>query len=124
MCHGNPRSALASRRGLPHRTNHRVFDGLVRCAGDGDDPVQPGAAKQPDQDRPAAHHDNVYLSDFGISHSDAAAARMTATGQFLGTVAYMAPEQATGRVTGRSDQYSLACVAFELLSGVLPFPAP
>jgi len=42
---------------------------------------------------------------------------------FVGTPYYVAPEQiAGGRVDGRADQYSLACAAFELLSGAPPFP--
>jgi serine/threonine-protein kinase len=43
-------------------------------------------------------------------------------GSFMGTPAYMAPEQIEGQdVDGRADQYSLACVAFELLTGAVPF---
>jgi serine/threonine-protein kinase len=63
-------------------------------------------------DRP----DHVYLSDFGLSKG-VQSARLTASGQFLGTPDYIAPEQIEGRpVDGRADQYALACVAFELLT--------
>ena len=48
---------------------------------------------------------------------------LTGSGQFLGTPNYAAPEQIQGRpVDGRADEYSLACAAFELLSGSPPFP--
>ena len=60
--------------------------------------------------------DHVYLSDFGLSKG-AQSARLTASGQFLGTPDYIAPEQIEGLpVDGRADQYALACVAFELLT--------
>jgi predicted ATPase/serine/threonine protein kinase len=66
--------------------------------------------------------DHVYLADFGLSKAGSPSVRLTRTGMFLGTVAYMAPEQIEGReVDGRTDQYALACAAFELLSGVVPF---
>src|SRR5580700_6743165 len=66
--------------------------------------------------------DHVYLADFGLSKARSPSVRLTRTGMFLGTVAYMAPEQIEGReVDGRTDQYALACSAFELLSGVVPF---
>jgi predicted ATPase/class 3 adenylate cyclase len=66
--------------------------------------------------------DHVYLADFGLSKARSPSVRLTRTGMFLGTVAYMAPEQIEGReVDGRTDQYALACAAFELLSGVVPF---
>jgi serine/threonine protein kinase len=62
--------------------------------------------------------DHVYLTDFGLSKATLEASALTATGMFLGTVNYIAPEQIEGRlVDGRIDQYSLACTAFELLSG-------
>jgi Protein kinase domain len=49
-------------------------------------------------------------------------ANLTLTGQFLGTIDYMAPEQVEGRVIdGRADEYSLACTTFEMLAGAPPF---
>ncbi|MGH3259577.1 MAG: protein kinase domain-containing protein [Streptosporangiaceae bacterium] len=66
--------------------------------------------------------DHVYLSDFGLTKTGSASAALTQPGMYLGTVAYMAPEQIEGRdVDGRTDQYALACAAFELLTGVVPF---
>jgi serine/threonine protein kinase len=67
--------------------------------------------------------DHVYLSDFGLTADALASARLTASGQFLGTVDYAAPEQAGGHhVGGQADQYALACAAFEMLCGEPPFP--
>ena len=67
-------------------------------------------------DRP----DHVYLSDFGVSKGAVSSASLT--GQFLGTPNYSAPEQIRGlAVDGRADQYALACVAYQLLSGEVPF---
>jgi serine/threonine-protein kinase len=67
--------------------------------------------------------DHVYLSDFGLSKRILSSPGLTGEGIFVGTPYYVAPEQVTGgrRVDGRADQYSLACAAFELLSGVVPF---
>ncbi len=66
--------------------------------------------------------DHVYLSDFGLAKTRSASVQLTKTGLNLGTVGYMAPEQIEGReVDGRADQYALACAAFELLAGVVPF---
>jgi Protein kinase domain len=66
--------------------------------------------------------DHVYLSDFGLSKAVASTSGMTATGAVMGTLAYISPEQLTGKpVDGRADQYSLACSAFELLAGAPPF---
>ena len=66
--------------------------------------------------------DHVYLSDFGISKTSQATTNLTLTGQVLGTLNYLAPEQIEGRgVDGRADAYSLACAAFEMLAGVPPF---
>jgi len=67
--------------------------------------------------------DHVYLSDFGISKGTLSSGGLTESGQFMGTPSYSAPEQIQGKpVDGRADQYSLACAAFELLSGAPPFP--
>ncbi len=69
-------------------------------------------------DRP----EHVYLSDFGLSKGALAVTGLTATGQFLGTLDYVSPEQIEGRpLDGRSDGYSLACSAFEMLCGEPPF---
>src|SRR6185437_13176812 len=66
--------------------------------------------------------DHLYLSDFGLSKGAAASVGLTGTGLFLGTVDYAAPEQINGHaVDGRTDQYSLGCAAFEMLSGEPPF---
>jgi len=66
--------------------------------------------------------DHVYLSDFGLSKQSVSSNSLTATGQFLGTLDYMAPEQVEGRtLDGRADQYALACSAFEMLAGTPPF---
>ncbi len=66
--------------------------------------------------------DHVYLSDFGLSKQSLSQVSITSTGQFLGTLDYMAPEQIEGgQVDGRADQYSLACTAYEMLAGEPPF---
>ena len=74
-------------------------------------------------DRRPGRPDHVYLSDFGLSKGMQSSLGLTGSGQFLGTLNYSAPEQIQGRpVDGRADEYSLACAAFELLSGAPPFP--
>jgi serine/threonine-protein kinase len=66
--------------------------------------------------------EHAYLSDFGLSKPAMAATGLTATGTFLGTPDYAAPEQIRAQpVDGRGDQYSLAVMAFALLTGNLPF---
>jgi Protein kinase domain len=66
--------------------------------------------------------DHVYLADFGLSKQALSMAGLTQTGQFVGTLDYMAPEQIEARpVDGRADLYALACAAFEMLSGSPPF---
>lgn len=66
--------------------------------------------------------DHVYLSDFGLSKQSVSSNSLTATGEFLGTLDYMAPEQVEGRpIDGRADLYALACSAFEMLAGQPPF---
>jgi hypothetical protein len=66
--------------------------------------------------------DHVYLSDFGLSKVSVSAPSLTGTGQFLGTIDYMSPEQVEGRpIDGRTDLYALACAAFEMLTGEPPF---
>lgn len=63
----------------------------------------------------------AFLSDFGIAKVLDAATQLTGSG-VIGTPSYMSPEQFKGgTIGGRSDQYSLAVVAFEALAGRLPF---
>jgi WD40 repeat protein len=62
------------------------------------------------------------LADFGLAKAVQASMNMTATGTILGTVDYIAPEQARGlAVDQRSDLYSIGCVLFHMLAGRLPF---
>ncbi|MDD2880576.1 MAG: serine/threonine-protein kinase [Rhodoferax sp.] len=66
--------------------------------------------------------DTVKVTDFGIARITDG--NKTRTGVVMGTPSYMSPEQLTGLVLdGRSDLYSLGIMAFQLLSGVLPFRA-
>ena len=73
----------------------------------------------------AAH---ALVSDFGIARrpSTTGNARLTSDGLSVGTPAYMSPEQAAAdpHVDGRADQYSLACVLYEMLVGEAPFSGP
>jgi serine/threonine-protein kinase len=69
--------------------------------------------------------EQVFVTDFGIARAlvSAGGEKLTATGIALGSAHYMSPEQATGsaRLDPRSDQYSLACVTYEMLAGEPPF---
>jgi serine/threonine protein kinase len=64
----------------------------------------------------------VVLTDFGISKALDSGAALTGTGNIIGTPHYMAPEQAKGlEVDGRADQYALAIVGHQILTGKQPF---
>ncbi|MEU4600649.1 serine/threonine-protein kinase [Nocardia sp. NPDC023988] len=68
--------------------------------------------------------DRVLLTDFGIARLRGDARQLTRTGDFLATLAYASPEQLSGAtVDHRSDQYSLGCSLYTLLTGESPFPA-
>ena len=63
----------------------------------------------------------VYLADFGLAR-DLDGEALTAPGQVLGTIDYMAPELLDGeRVGAATDIYGLACLAVETLTGTVPF---
>jgi len=101
-------------------------------------------ALQAAHDRGIIHRDlkpdNVYLTvhkgkknfvkvvDFGIARvtdDSGVSTGKTQTGMVMGTPAYMSPEQAggmTSKIDGRSDVYSLGCMAFQMVTGKLPFP--
>ena len=66
--------------------------------------------------------DHAYLIDFGITASNSTDTRLTATGRFLGTPEYVAPEQINAQaLDGRADQYALGCVLYHCLTGTPPF---
>jgi hypothetical protein len=66
--------------------------------------------------------DHAYLTDFGLTKHRGSQSGLTQGGAFMGTLTYIAPEQIEGKpVDGRTDEYGLACVAFECLTGRVPF---
>jgi serine/threonine-protein kinase len=93
----------AHRRGLVHR-DVKPGNLLVERGNEGSDP------------------EHVYLADFGITKHMGGRTGLTSSGQFLGTIDYVAPEQIRGiSVLGLADQYSLGCVLYECLTGRVPF---
>jgi hypothetical protein len=93
----------AHRKGLVHR-DVKPGNLLIEQDDEGNDP------------------DHLYLTDFGITKHVTSRSGLTATGQFMGTIDYVAPEQIQGTSTsGRADQYSLGCVLYECLTGRVPF---
>ena len=66
----------------------------------------------------------VKLADFGIAKAAGEESGITAVGSVLGTASYLAPEQAAGSpATPQTDIYGLGVVAYQLLSGRLPYQA-
>ena len=68
--------------------------------------------------------DFVKVVDFGISKIKRTALRLTRASALMGTPSYMAPEQATGKVDDidpRTDEWALACITWEMLTGREPF---
>ncbi|QNI06125.1 serine/threonine protein kinase [Mycobacterium kubicae] len=72
---------------------------------------------------PRSDSRRIMLTDFGIARATDDISGLTATNMTVGSFAYAAPEQLTGKkLDGRADQYALACTAYQLLTGELPFP--
>jgi YVTN family beta-propeller protein len=72
--------------------------------------------------RGAGRGEHAYLGDFGLTKRVLSESGMTGSSAFLGTIAYVAPEQIEGRaVDAKADQYSLACLVYECLTGHRPF---
>src|SRR3954453_4804810 len=67
--------------------------------------------------------DSCYLTDFGLTKPVAVKTAVTAPGQFVGTVDYVAPEQIRGQpLDPRVDVYALGCLMYRALAGQPPFP--
>jgi hypothetical protein len=67
--------------------------------------------------------DHVYLTDFGLTKRALADANETRSGELVGTLNYLAPEQIRGEsLDSRTDVYALGCVLFHALTGRVPFP--
>src|SRR5262249_44068108 len=74
--------------------------------------------------RPAsgAHETRLKILDFGLARSLGGEVQLTSPGAFMGTPAYVAPEQARGEeVDARADLFSLGCVLYRMLIGRRPF---
>ncbi len=83
--------------------------------------VKPGNILLASDARSSSEH--AFLSDFGVTKRLETGAGITRTGQFVGTVDYVSPEQIRGEdVDGRADVYSLGCVLYRCLTGEVPFP--
>ena len=68
--------------------------------------------------------ERVYVADFGLAHLAEVSVVLTRAGTLAGTPQYMAPEQALGKpVDRRADIYALGVVAYEMLTGTVPFKA-
>src|ERR1019366_9287577 len=70
--------------------------------------------------------DFVKVLDFGVSKIKAARTKLTDASTVIGTPEYMTPEQASGsgeEIDHRADQWALACIVWEMLSGRTPFTA-
>ncbi|MGH2606872.1 MAG: protein kinase domain-containing protein, partial [Anaerolineales bacterium] len=71
----------------------------------------------------AAGKEHCYLSDFGLTKRTGSLSGVSAPGDVVGTLEYVAPEQITGDpLDSRADVYSLGCVLYECLTGRSPFP--
>ena len=69
-----------------------------------------------------AGREHCYLADFGLTKQTTSISGLTGTGELVGTVAYVSPEQIRGEpVDGRADVYALGCVLYECLTGEAPF---
>src|SRR5262245_23464251 len=69
----------------------------------------------------AGRGEHAYLTDFGLVKRTKMSTKVTDSGEFVGTLDYVAPEQIEGKADACSDIYSLGCVLFHSLTGRVPF---
>jgi serine/threonine-protein kinase len=75
--------------------------------------------------QPGTVFERAFLTDFGVTKRMDPGTALTRTGQFVGTVDYVAPEQILAEpVDGRTDVYSVGCVLYESLTGRAPYRRP
>lgn len=81
------------------------------------------AHERPEFEAPPDSRPTACIIDFGVArHMETVDPRLTLDGHAVGTPHYMSPEQVEcGEIDGRTDIYSLACLLYECISGVLPF---
>ena len=116
---GGVRSALSEERARPLLSALLHTLAQVHTAGVVHRDLKPGNILV----GPAPDH-RVTLLDFGLSVGRPVGTHLTGEGMVLGTPAYMAPEQVEGRpATAASDLYAVGVMAFESLTGRLPFPS-
>ncbi|HEX2053595.1 MAG TPA: PASTA domain-containing protein [Actinomycetota bacterium] len=114
----NLRQILASSKRLPARQAAQVTGQVLGALGAAHDKGVIHRDVKP-ENVVVATDGRVKVTDFGIARAAESAAL---TGGMLGTVAYVAPEQARGEhVDPRTDLYSTGCMLYELLTGCLPF---
>ena len=79
----------------------------------------------PAERAPASTDYRVKILDFGLARAIDSESRLTQPGTLMGTVGYLAPEQATGgEIDARADLFSLGCTLYRMCTGRLPFPGP
>ncbi len=113
---------LARDRSLPADEAARIVAGAARALAHAHDrgvvhrDVKPGNI--------LLHHGEPVVADFGISLVTGSETRLTRDGTWVGTPHYMSPEQVGGEVEldGRTDQYALGCLLYEMIRGEPPFP--
>ena len=111
MAHGrlNRSTALKYLRGIAQGLDYAHQHGVVHRD------VKPANVLLTSEDEPV-------LADFGLAKLLQGSSLKSMTGVTTGTPAYMAPEQVAGRQVGpAADRYSLATIAYEMLTGVIPF---
>ena len=122
---GDLKKLLADARSRSSRRARRDLRADRRRARRRARPRARASRRQAVERRSSTSAEHVYLADFGLSRVRLGPRRPGSTpGSSLGTPAYVAPEQIEGKeVDGRADQYSLACLLYECLTGKPAVPA-